>query len=137
MPTTKHLALTSSAVMTAVVLAGCAGGDATPSEAPAELSVTEPVVVTYDGGLAVLNGETLEVANQIPMDGFLRINPAGDEDHVMVSTSEGFQVLDAARAQLTRFRGFCVGGHLDPWCLVRGRWTVASTGLGGLIRRGG
>ncbi|BBY86405.1 zinc metallochaperone AztD [Mycolicibacterium tokaiense] len=113
MATAKQLALTSSAVLTALVLAGCSGGggaeqasespaaDGAASEAPAELAVNEPVVVTYDGGLAVLDGETLEVKNQIPMDGFLRINPAGDEGHVMVSTSEGFQVLDATRAQLT------------------------------------
>lgn len=108
----KPVALTSGAVLTALVLAGCGGGggeqpsdstaaEGTPSQTPAEMAVNEPVVLTYDGGLAVLDGETLEVKNQIPMDGFLRINPAGDESHVMVSTSEGFHVLDATGAQLT------------------------------------
>ena len=65
------------------------------SEAPSE-PVAEPLVATYDGGLYVLDGETLEVAQDIPLDGFLRVNPAGDEAHVLVTTDEGFRILDAA-----------------------------------------
>ena len=53
-------------------------------------------MTTYDGGLYVLDGETLKVAKDIPLEGFNRINPAGDDRHVMVSTGTGFRVLDAA-----------------------------------------
>ncbi|MTE17682.1 hypothetical protein F0L17_00750 [Streptomyces sp. TRM43335] len=64
-------------------------------------AVTDPVVTTYDGGLYVLDGETLEIAEDIPLPGFNRINPAGDDRHVMISTSDGFRVLDAAGGKLT------------------------------------
>ncbi|MBN3931212.1 hypothetical protein IQ279_16510 [Streptomyces verrucosisporus] len=69
-----------------------------PAPAPA---VTDPVVTTYDGGLYVLDGKTLEIAEDIPLPGFNRVNPAGDDRHVMVSTSSGFRVLDAAGGKLT------------------------------------
>jgi DNA-binding beta-propeller fold protein YncE len=94
--------------MTVLVTAGCssAGEQATPTEgatttAQADVSVDEPIVATYDGGLAVLDGQTLEVKADIPMSGFLRVNPAGDDSHVLVSTSDGFQALDAASGQMT------------------------------------
>ncbi|MDT0266682.1 zinc metallochaperone AztD [Streptomyces sp. DSM 44915] len=64
-------------------------------------TVDHPLVLTYDGGLLVLDGETLEVAEDIPLDGFNRINPAGDDDHLLVSTATGFRVLDATGAELT------------------------------------
>ncbi|MEE1927160.1 zinc metallochaperone AztD [Streptomyces sp. TRM 70351] len=64
-------------------------------------AVADPVVTTYDGGLYVLDGETLEVAEDISLPGFNRVNPAGDDRHVMVSTSTGFRVLDAAGGRLT------------------------------------
>lgn len=61
----------------------------------------DPIVTTYDGGILVLDGKTLDVAEDIPLPGFNRLNPAGDAEHVMVSTSSGFRVLDAVQAQLT------------------------------------
>ncbi|MDG9705673.1 zinc metallochaperone AztD [Streptomyces sp. DH37] len=64
-------------------------------------AVTDPVVTTYDGGLYVLDGETLEIAEDIPLPGFNRVNPAGDDRHVMVSTSSGFRALDAVGGRLT------------------------------------
>ncbi|MGB3486055.1 MAG: zinc metallochaperone AztD [Mycobacterium sp.] len=107
----NQVALVSGAVLTALVLAGCGGGAAEDSQtpaagsaapgAPAELTVTEPLVVTYDGGVAVLDGETLELKNEIPMDGFLRVNPAGDDSHVLISTGDGFQALNATTGRLT------------------------------------
>lgn len=60
-----------------------------------------PLAVTYDGGIQLLDGETLEPTENIELDGFNRINPAGTDDHILVSTSEGFQVLDAAHGELT------------------------------------
>ncbi|MER8089059.1 zinc metallochaperone AztD [Streptomyces sp. NPDC058316] len=91
-----------------VVLAAC-GGDNKESAAkttdrasgsPAA-QVVDPIVTTYDGGLYVLDGRTLKLAEDIPLEGFNRVNPAGSDRHVMVSTATGFQVLDAAGRKLT------------------------------------
>ncbi|MFE7594957.1 hypothetical protein ACFU6K_36690, partial [Kitasatospora sp. NPDC057512] len=43
---------------------------------------------------------TFEVVGDLPLDGFNRINPAGDDQHVLVSTSTGFQVLASAQVVL-------------------------------------
>src|SRR5690625_4425194 len=60
--------------------------------------VTSPqarLVATYDGGITVLDAETLEEITDIPLEGFNRPNPLGDQRTVAVSTPEGFRVLDA------------------------------------------
>ena len=104
---TKKIVAAFSAVAAAIMLAACGGEDtpaadsAPPETTPAEVDVAEPVVATYDGGLYVIDGATLEVKADIPKEGFLRVNPAGDTEHVLVSTSDGFQVLDAANGRLT------------------------------------
>jgi hypothetical protein len=99
---TKTYLAASGALAAVLTLAGCGGGSEQAAESSsAEIKVNEPVVATYDGGLLVIDGESLEVKADIPMDGFLRVNPAGDSEHVLVSTNEGFQVLDAASGQLT------------------------------------
>ncbi|MBB5907321.1 zinc metallochaperone AztD [Actinoalloteichus hymeniacidonis] len=77
-----------------------ADGAAT-TESEAAVTVAEPIAVTYDGGLYVLDGTTLEVVQDIELEGFNRLNPAGDDRHMFVSTSTGFQLLDAAGAELT------------------------------------
>ena len=103
MRTKKYIAA-SGALAAALTLAGCGGGGepAAESSSPSpEIKVGEPVVATYDGGILVIDGESLEVKADIPMEGFLRVNPAGDDAHVLVSTNEGFQALDAAGGQLT------------------------------------
>lgn len=79
------------------VLAACAG-TGNGERAPV---IDEPLVATYDGGLYVLDGNTLDVKQDIPLDGFLRVNPAGDDAHVLVTTDEGFRILDAASGRLT------------------------------------
>ena len=90
-----------------LLLTACGTDDDTASEAGADspeetgVSVNEPIVTTFDGGLYVLDGQTLEVIQDIELEGFNRLNPAGDERHVFVSTSEGFQVLDAVGAEQT------------------------------------
>ncbi|HET6736055.1 zinc metallochaperone AztD [Mycobacterium sp.] len=99
---TKRYFAASGALAAALTLAACGGGGEPAAESSSrEVKVGEPVVATYDGGLLVIDGESLEVKADIPMEGFLRVNPAGDSEHVLVSTNEGFQVLDAASAQLT------------------------------------
>ncbi|GAA1460262.1 zinc metallochaperone AztD [Nocardiopsis exhalans] len=97
-------ALLSAGLLLTACGTGSDGEEASGTDeegSPAEVVASEPVVTTYDGGLYVLDGETLEVVGDIELEGFNRINPGGDERHVFVSTSEGFQVLDAAGAELT------------------------------------
>ncbi|MFI0240315.1 zinc metallochaperone AztD [Streptomyces sp. NPDC016845] len=63
--------------------------------------VSDPVVATFDGGLYILDGKTLKRTSTIELAGYNRVNPAGDADHVIVSTDSGFRVLDAAGQKLT------------------------------------
>jgi hypothetical protein len=118
----------------ALVLAACGSGagteeqQAAPAPAAPAPTVAEPLVTTYEGGLHVLDGTTLAVAADIPLPGFNRVNPAGDDRHVIVSTSDGFQVLDAGAATLTdvRFPG------AEPGHVVRhaGRTVLFTDGTG-------
>ncbi|MFL4474933.1 zinc metallochaperone AztD [Paeniglutamicibacter sp. MACA_103] len=90
------------------LLAGCAssapGQAATVPEAPATSPTTKVseagaatprLVLTYDGGLLVANARDGAVLSDHKLEGFNRVNPAGDGRRVLVSTSGGFQVLDA------------------------------------------
>lgn len=91
----------------AALLAACGqSGDAaaepsatteeTAAPAATEVATAKPrLALTYDGGIQVLDAGTLEVVSDIDLEGFNRLNPAGDERHVLVSTTGGFQVLDA------------------------------------------
>ncbi len=82
----------------AVALTGCGGGETPPA---AREPIPDPLVVTYDGGLYVLDGNSLQVKADVPLEGFLRVNPAGDDTHVMVTTDQGFRLLDASAGELT------------------------------------
>ncbi|MEU2072004.1 zinc metallochaperone AztD [Streptomyces anulatus] len=97
------------ALATATVLTACGGetsssadtkSDRTADATPA-VAVKEPLVATFDGGLYILDGESLKLAKTIDLPGFNRVNPAGDTDHVMVSTDGGFRVLNATDQALT------------------------------------
>ncbi|CAL9324670.1 MULTISPECIES: zinc metallochaperone AztD [Streptomyces] len=97
------LALAASAVLTA-----CGGEDTSSSDAQAKntpgtkaVAVKDPLVATFDGGLYVLDGESLKTAATIELPGFNRLNPAGDDSHVIVSTDAGFRVLNAAEQTFT------------------------------------
>ena len=93
--------------LTTVLLTACAGApggssaDGTPTPAPTTPTAQERatavtrLAVSYDGGVQVLDAATLEVVADLPLDGYLRLNPAGDGRHVLVSTGEGFRLLDA------------------------------------------
>ncbi|TFV63715.1 UNVERIFIED_ORG: hypothetical protein E4P37_14150 [Bacillus sp. AZ43] len=99
----RALALTAAVPL--LLAAGCASSDGGSAAAPAtsEAPSTEPTEVgssaprlafTYDGGIQVLDAQTLEVLADEELDGFNRLNPAGDGRHFLVSTSGGFQLLD-------------------------------------------
>lgn len=94
--------------LTLTLLAACGSADdtgaaasSTPEPTSAAPAATEAatatprLVITYDGGIQVLDATTLEVVDDIELAGFNRVNAAGDGRHVLVSTTGGFQVLDA------------------------------------------
>ncbi|MFF2387486.1 zinc metallochaperone AztD [Agromyces sp. NPDC058104] len=100
-PNPFRFAAVAAPLLAVVALAGCASpgaagsGDAAAESSPPEVELGAPrLVVAYDGGLAVLEGDTLETAAELPLDGFLRVNPAGDGRHVVVSADDGFRVVD-------------------------------------------
>src|SRR5690625_2263237 len=100
-----------------VLVTGCSQDDATEEQArseqrsgedeetaaatpgtsePSEVSAEAPrLALTYDGGIQILDAATLELAHELALDGFNRLNPAGDGQHLLVSTDSGFEVLDA------------------------------------------
>lgn len=86
----------------ALLLTGCAssGSPAASSDGPSASSATAAdtghrITLTHDGGLLVLD-QDLQVVGEHRIDGFTRVNPAGDDRHVMVTVPEGFRVLDTA-----------------------------------------
>lgn len=89
------------AVGATVGLAACSGtGSTAPAPGSSSSSSTADetgtrVALSYPGGIVVLDGETLEVVGDVDSEEFTRLNSAGDGRHIMVTTSAGFQVLDA------------------------------------------
>lgn len=77
-----------------------AGEPATTDSATATPAATEAdapqarLAVSYDGGVLVLDAATGEVLLDEEREGFLRLNPAGDERHVFVSGAGGLTALD-------------------------------------------
>jgi outer membrane protein assembly factor BamB len=96
--------------LSVALLAACADGSSTaapaadPGDATSttgaptatEVATAKPrLVLTYDGGVQVLEADTLELVADLPLEGFNRVNAAGDNRDVLVSTTGGFRVLDA------------------------------------------
>lgn len=115
MPHTPHATRARRPALTAIglavplaLLAACAS-DVTPADAPTgstaaattapaateAAAATPRLALTYDGGVLLLDATTLETVADLPIDGFTRLNAAGDGRHLLVSTTGGFQVLDA------------------------------------------
>lgn len=80
----------------ALLLTGCAtaSGSAPDASTGTTDGPRSRIALTYDGGLLVVDASTLDVVGDLPLDGFNRVNPAGDGRHVLVTTTAGFQVLD-------------------------------------------
>lgn len=86
----------------ATACAGGAGSTApTDEESPAAATETGRVAISYPGGIAVLDPETLEVVDEFETEEFTRLNPFGDGRTIAVTTSQGFQMLDTAEPALT------------------------------------
>lgn len=83
------------AAAAALALTGCTAAPAAVESTSNTVDAATPrVALTYDGGILVLDAATLEVEADLPIDGFNRLSAAGDGRHVMVSTEDGFRVLD-------------------------------------------
>ncbi|WP_227996125.1 zinc metallochaperone AztD [Nocardia australiensis] len=86
--------------------------------------MNNPIAITHDGGIYVLDGDTLEVRHDVALDGFNRVNPAGDSRHIAVSTQEGFEFLDAVSGTMT---DITFPGEAPGHVLVHGGKTVLYT----------
>lgn len=105
---TRAITGTALALAVSAVLTACGGEATSSSDTKAKttprakaVAVKDPLVATFDGGLYVLDGESLKVADTIELPGFTRLNPAGDDSHVIVSTDAGFRVLNATEQTFT------------------------------------
>ncbi|TDD67832.1 hypothetical protein E1262_17610 [Jiangella aurantiaca] len=102
--TTPRIAATTTLALSALLLAACGSEDSpargqstSSSQAFGAREVQEAesrLVATYDGGVMVIDGESLEVVDTFELDGFTRVNPAGDGRHVLVSAGNAFRILD-------------------------------------------
>lgn len=112
--TRRHLRFGAPAALLGLALlaTGCSAttaGDAaaddtsasSSSESEASHDNDRRVAVSYDGGIAVLDADTLDVIDEFDSEEFTRLNAAGDGRHVFVTTSQGFQLLDTAAPALT------------------------------------
>ncbi|MDJ1114646.1 zinc metallochaperone AztD [Microbacterium dauci] len=99
----KSLHLGALAGVAALMLTGCqsAGEPASAPSPEAEPAGSSRVVIGSEGGVAVLDATTLEVLDTFDTEAFVRLNPAGDGRHAVVTTSEGFQFLDVQDPELT------------------------------------
>jgi outer membrane protein assembly factor BamB len=77
----------------ALVLTGCSTNAADAEGTSTPKADGTRITLTHDGGLLVLDQDLRVVADD-PIDGFTRVNPAGDGRHVLVTVPEGFRVLD-------------------------------------------
>lgn len=139
----SRLALGALGAIAAVALAGCAGAspasENTTGAAPEQHDHHEAdtrVALTYDGGVVVLDGDTLETVGEAELDGFLRVNGAGDHDgHVFVTAEDGFHVLDTGLASgAVEFTGevfeAVAAGHATPHA---GRTALFDDGTGEVL----
>lgn len=97
---TKQLLTASSALLVGALTLSSCSSETEPQAAAGE-PVNNPIAITHDGGIYVLDGNTLDVRHDVPLDGFNRVNPAGDGKHIAVSTEDGFEFLDATSGEMT------------------------------------
>ncbi len=73
-----------------------ASASADQPEAPVETDGPRSrIAYTYDGGVQVLDGESLEpVGDPIKAEGFTRLSTVGDERHLALTVSGGWSMLD-------------------------------------------
>src|SRR4051794_22549019 len=87
--------ISTLALGTAACGASDTNSDSSDPKAEGELTGTR-LVVTHAGGVKVLERASFDEVASFPLEGFLRVTPAGDDRHVFVSTGTGFRLLDTA-----------------------------------------
>lgn len=114
----RHMRMSAAVAALAgvsLLATACAGGAGSSApaneESPAAATQTGRVAISYPGGVAVLDPETLEVIGEFETEEFTRLNAFGDGRTIAVTTSEGFQMLDTAEPALTDalFKGTAPG----------------------------
>ena len=108
------MSLSSLGLVSSLLLAGCAGGtssagssepSAGASSGDSNASASQsPIVegkgpstrlaITYDGGVMVYDGKDMKLLQDIHKDGFLRLNDAGDNRHLIVADGSSYTFLD-------------------------------------------
>jgi hypothetical protein len=97
--TAAGIALVATACATSAPSPGATGSSLPPGAAP--VATEGRVAVSYEGGIAVLDGTTLEVVAELESEEFTRLNTFGDGRTIAVTTSRGFQMLDTAAPAVT------------------------------------
>ncbi|MBA8962072.1 hypothetical protein JOJ86_007125 [Rhodococcus percolatus] len=90
----------AAVALSATLLTSCST-DSGAAEATTTNSAAPRLALSYDGGVLVLDAQSLDVVGSAEVDGFTRLNPAGDDRHVLVSTGNSFTALDTAEPALT------------------------------------
>jgi outer membrane protein assembly factor BamB len=93
----RRPALLALGLVAAATLTACAGTAPAPASSTSA-AAGERVAISYEGGILVLDGTTLETVGDLASEEFTRLNRAGDGSHVLVTMSEGFQILDTGAA---------------------------------------
>ncbi|MBG6084250.1 hypothetical protein [Zhihengliuella flava] len=72
-----------------------APGSEEPAAEATEVTADQPrFATTYDGGVLIVDATTGEVLVDEPVEGFARLNAAGDGRHAMLSAEGAFRALD-------------------------------------------
>lgn len=100
--TTRVTAAGAAIAATALLATACAAGGGNDGGSDGDGANAEGrIAVAYEGGISVLDPETLEVVDELETEEFTRLNAFGDGRTVAVTTSAGFQMLDTAEPTLT------------------------------------
>ncbi|BAH50520.1 zinc metallochaperone AztD [Rhodococcus opacus] len=83
----------AAVALSAALLSSCST-DSGAAEAATTEAATPRLALSYDGGVLVLDAQSLDVVGSAEVDGFTRLNPAGDGRHVLISTGNSFTALD-------------------------------------------
>ncbi|MBV6762355.1 zinc metallochaperone AztD [Rhodococcus opacus] len=83
----------AAVALSAALLTSCSTDSGT-AEASTTDSAAPRLALSYDGGVLVLDAQSLDVIGSAEVDGFTRLNPAGDDRHVLISTGNSFTALD-------------------------------------------
>ena len=96
-PVTLLMALSGCASSTSSSAGGSSGprAQATSSSDVLEAELPNPrLAISHESGVWVLDASSLQVVGEAASSGFVRLNPAGDGRHVLVSSGAEFRALD-------------------------------------------